>query len=393
MLRNAIIITGALSVAAVAATRSASVLSPATLATGSVLSPQSSVLSSQTQQQANAKSRTCLNCHNGIEPIHASAAVKLGCVDCHGGDANAATKEAAHVQPRIAALWSRNGVYSSANPERSYTKLNDESAEFGKFVNPGDLRVAQGTCGGCHQKQVNPVPRSPKATSSVFWAAASYANGILSTKRAILGESYDREGRPRALKPVTPPTAAQLANGALPQLLPIPRWEIVQPGEYFRAFERGGIAQGSTPPDVGNPAPGEEAGRPDIRLGNRGRGTGLRISPGLINIHKTRLNDPHLSFLGTNDHPGDYRSSGCSACHVVYANDRDPAHSGPWAAFGNNGRSQTADATIPKGEAGHPIRHQFTRAVPTSQCMSCHMHQPNSFVNTYLGYTMWDYET
>src|SRR5207302_162474 len=38
-------------------------------------------------------------------------------------------------------------------------------------------------------------------------------------------------------------------------------------------------------------------------------------------------------------------------------------------------------------------RHQFTRAVPTSQCMSCHMHQPNSFVNTYLGYTMWDYES
>src|SRR5436190_1041241 len=25
--------------------------------------------------------------------------------------------------------------------------------------------------------------------------------------------------------------------------------------------------------------------------------------------------------------------------------------------------------------------------------MSCHMHQPNSFLNTYLGYTMWDYET
>ncbi|HET7710329.1 MAG TPA: hypothetical protein VFL80_00210, partial [Thermoanaerobaculia bacterium] len=44
-------------------------------------------------------------------------------------------------------------------------------------------------------------------------------------------------------------------------------------------------------------------------------------------------------------------------------------------------------------EKGHPIRHQLTRAVPTSQCMSCHMHQPNSFVNTYLGYTMWDYES
>ncbi len=25
--------------------------------------------------------------------------------------------------------------------------------------------------------------------------------------------------------------------------------------------------------------------------------------------------------------------------------------------------------------------------------MICHMHQPNMFVNTYLGYTWWDNET
>jgi hypothetical protein len=144
---------------------------------------------------------------------------------------------------------------------------------------------------------------------------------------------YNRDGKPQILLPAWPPTPQQIANGALPQLVPLPRWEIFQPGgEYFRAFERGGIANGTMPPDTGNPSPNEDAGRPDIRLGNRGRGTGSRISPGLINLHKTRLNDPHLSFLGTNDHPGDYRSSGCSACHVVYANDRDPLHSGPWAS-------------------------------------------------------------
>ncbi|MDX1556443.1 MAG: cytochrome c3 family protein, partial [Xanthomonadales bacterium] len=40
-----------------------------------------------------------------------------------------------------------------------------------------------------------------------------------------------------------------------------------------------------------------------------------------------------------------------------------------------------------------PLRHTFTRAIPTSQCMICHMHQPNMFLNTYLGYTMWDYES
>jgi len=39
-----------------------------------------------------------------------------------------------------------------------------------------------------------------------------------------------------------------------------------------------------------------------------------------------RLADPLLSFLGTNDQAGDYRSSGCTACHVIYANDRDPGN-------------------------------------------------------------------
>jgi hypothetical protein len=350
--------------------------------------PKAETLLTQTSAQAAAKSRGCLSCHDGIEPMHQSPAVKLACTDCHGGDGAAATKEAAHVLPQNRELFK-----TAANPERTYTALLDESPEFVKFVNPGDLRVAQETCGGCHQSQVNAVPRSTMTTSAIFWAAAPYANGILGSKRSLLGESYGRDGKPQSLRPIAPPTPKQLANGALPQLFPLPRWEVTQPGEYFRAFERGGVAANTIPPEVGNPRPDDLAGRPDIRLGNRGRGTGSRISPGLLNIHKTRLNDPHLSFLGTNDHPGDYRSSGCSACHVVYANDRDPLHSGSYASAGNSGASQSGDRSIVKSERGHPIRHQFSRAVPTSQCMSCHMHQPNSFLNTYLGYTMWDYET
>ncbi|HEX7831270.1 MAG TPA: hypothetical protein VF787_16555, partial [Thermoanaerobaculia bacterium] len=342
----------------------------------------------QTPAQATEKSRGCLTCHQGIEPMHASAAVRLGCTDCHGGNASALLKDQAHIQPRNRDLWK-----TSANPPRTYTALLEESPEFVRFINPGDLRVARETCGTCHSKQTAAVPRSTMTTSAVFWAAVSYANGLTSQKRAFLGESYNRDGKPQVLIPATPPTPEQVAKGARPQLLPLPRWEIFQPGEYFRAFERGGAANNTFPPEIGNPSPNDEAGRPDIRLGNRGRGTGSRISPALINLHKTRLNDPHLSFLGTNDHPGDYRSSGCTACHVVYANDRDPLHSGPWAAAGHTGFSRTNDPSIPKNEKGHPIRHQLTRAVPTSQCMSCHMHQPNSFVNTYLGYTMWDYES
>jgi hypothetical protein len=352
--------------------------------------------------KADALSAGCLSCHAGIEPIHPTQTVQIGCTECHGGDATAAlpagaapgsgpyeeTKRRAHVQALHPERWP-----TSANPERTYTELLEESPEFVRFLNPGDLRVAQETCGPCHQSQVNRVLKSPMTTSSIFWGAAGYANGILGQKATFLGERYTPEGRPAKIQPVAPLTPEQLARGALPLLFPLPRWEITQPGEYFRAFERGGILQPSSFPDVGNPNPLDEPGHPDIRLSNRGPGTGLRISPALINLHKTRLNDPHLSFLGTNDHPGDFRSSGCTACHVIYANDRDPANSGPWSAFGNLGRSATADPAIPRNESGHPVRHSFTRAVPTSQCMSCHMHQPNSFVNTYLGYTMWDYET
>jgi hypothetical protein len=354
----------------------------------SAQTPASPPSPSSTKDSGLRTQDSCIDCHKGIEPMHSSNAVRLSCTDCHGGNAIAKTKEAAHVKPLHPEVWT-----SSANPERSYTALLQESPEFVKFINPGDLRVAPETCGGCHAKQVAAVPRSTMTTSAVFWAAVGYANGILGQKTGLLGESYGRDGLPRSIKPAWPPTPEEKLAGALDILYPLPRWEVIQPGEYFRAFERGGITGGTQPPDLGNPETGAEAGRPDIRLGNRGRGTGLRITPGLINLHKTRLNDPHLSFLGTNDHPGDYRSSGCSACHVVYANDRDPLHSASYAAFGNDGKSQSADPTIPKNEKGHPLTHQFTRAVPTSQCMSCHMHQPNSFVNTYLGYIMWDVES
>ena len=49
------------------------------------------------------------------------------------------------------------------------------------------------------------------------------------------------------------PTPEEIAKGALPFLIPLPRWEVTQPGEYFRAFERGGIETGNTPPEPGNP--------------------------------------------------------------------------------------------------------------------------------------------
>ena len=366
---------------------------------------------------ADAKSAGCQSCHSDGEyrTMHASQAVVLGCTDCHGGNAGirgdaslaaadpkyVAARDAAHVLPRFPKAW---GWPSSANPKRSYSLLNVESPEYIRFVNPSDYRVVRESCGGCHLETVQAAERSLMSTGAMLWGGAAYNNGILPFKNYMFGEAYTKEGKPA--KVVSPFTAAdgkltlgQKAKGALAALYPLPTWQVVPPGDIFRVFEQGGRTIGSGFPEIGLPSPSgalqrlEESGRPDIRQSNRGPGTGLRVAIPILNIHKTRLNDPFLWFLGTNDQPGDYRHSGCAGCHVVYANDREPRHSLSYAPYGRDGQTATADPTIAgKKESGHPLGHAFTRAIPTSQCMSCHMHQPNVFLNSYLGYTMWDYE-
>ena len=136
-----------------------------------------------------------------------------------------------------------------------------------------------------------------------------------------------------------------------------------------------------------------DAGKPDDKLSTRGFGTLLRTDPVFLGLQKTRLLDPLLSLPGTNDQPGDYRASGCTACHVVYANDRSAEHSAQYAPFGNRGYSATNDPTIPREESGHPIRHEFTRSIPSSQCMVCHVHPGTNMMTTYFGYTWWDNES
>ena len=361
---------------------------------------------------AQEKSIGCGSCHGDTDQktMHANPAVVLGCTDCHGGNAaiekpqgampnDAVFHEAmtaAHVLPDYPSQWQWP---KSANPERSYTLLNREAPEYIRFVNPSDYRIVREACGSCHMPQILAAERSIMATGAMLWGGASYNNGILPYKRYVLGEAYTREGEPAVVTPLLPPTEDMVHRfGAVEKLLPLPVWETVKPGDVFRVFEDGGRNINSLFPEVGIPnSLGllqrlEEPGRPDIKQSNRGPGTGARIAVPLINITKTRLNDPLMWFLGTNDQPGDYRSSGCASCHVVYANDRDPRHSGPYAPHGHWGKSISADEQIPQDRPGHPLRHEFTRAIPTSQCMVCHMHQPNMFMNTYLGYTMWDYE-
>jgi preprotein translocase subunit SecG len=54
---------------------------------------------------------------------------------------------------------------------------------------------------------------------------------------------------------------------------------------------------------------------------------------------------------------GDYRSGGCSACHVLYYDE---------------GGYQGADPTINKSEPDHMIKHEITTKIPAEQCIHCH---------------------
>ena len=367
----------------------------------------------QSQAEADAKSAACMACHHGVEDMHNSPNVVLGCIDCHGGNATSkltaqfsgfatdktkydAFKNASHVQPLNKEFWK-----TSANPAESTVLLNHESPEFIQFENPGDLRVAEKACGLCHGAEaarngsedgdiIDQNTHSMMNHGAMLWAAAAYNNGAFHLKNPLFGQDYSADGEPlELLSPRKITDEETRTKGFLPELLPLPRFEIGQPGNIFRVFEKGGI----NPPQLGNPNPDEPSGQPINALSARGLGTNLRIDPTVLSAQKTRLHDPLLGFMGSNDHPGDYRSSGCTACHVIYANDRSPTNSGWYSKYGNQGLSFSLDPTIPKNERGHPIKHQFTTSIPSSQCMICHMHQGNLFVNPYLGYTWWDEET
>src|SRR6266481_5839535 len=157
----------------------------------------------QTDADALRKSWGCVNCHQGVRDMHDLPTVKLGCCDCHGGNPDAAIKEAAHVQPCLPQGWPTSG-----NPVRSYTLLNHESPEFIRFVNPGDLRIAHISCGtiGCHPKEVATNRKQIMTSGAMLWGAALYNNGTVPYKRARHGEFCAMNGASLRAITAPPPT-------------------------------------------------------------------------------------------------------------------------------------------------------------------------------------------
>src|SRR6476620_2197499 len=173
------------------------------------------VLSSSHDQQTPATLQPlegCLKCHDKIEPMHrfgptatldkldnGKDALGLTCTACHGGNPVATTKDEAHVRPRFPKEWLRDGKFRV--PERSGPLLARESLEFVRFLNPGDLRIAEKTCGSsdCHSSETAAVSKSMMRHGAMLWGAALYNNGGFPTKDVSFGESYSARGAPQKL--------------------------------------------------------------------------------------------------------------------------------------------------------------------------------------------------
>ena len=155
-----------------------------------------------------------------------------------------------------------------------------------------------------------------------------------------------------------------------PTLYPLPPWQVIPPGDVFRVFERGGRNIDTQFPEIGLPNPTgsiqrlEEPGRPDIRQSNRGPGTGLRIAIPVLNIHKTRLNDPFTVVHGHQRPAGRLPlSRAARPATSSTPTTASRAHSLTYAQYGHDGQTQTGRPDrSPQGRASRPPDCQARRS-------------------------------
>ncbi|HCC69251.1 MAG TPA: hypothetical protein DEP99_05130 [Nitrospiraceae bacterium] len=177
-----------------------------------------------------------------------------------------------------------------------------EGAHKGMYANPSDFRVVDKTCGTCHPEDVANSKKSLHATMAGKISGARYTWAAQDTKHAIYAtyEVEDNDGNVPEKK------------GALKSLKQLPMYDVSKP-----------ISKDNHPVD------------------DYIRNQCLRC---------------HLWSQGARQ-DGNYRASGCAACHVLYSND---------------GTYEGSDKAIDKKQKGRPIMHRITTKIPETQCIHCH---------------------
>ena len=199
-------------------------------------------------------SRGCIHCHDGIEDMHPEAA--LSCVDCHGGNGESMEKLVAHVRP------------SREDPGDERVAPEKEDLAWRRFHNPMDLRVAERTCGQCHDDVVKHVKTSIHGTTAGHLSDGFYEMGLNKKKESPYG--------------VFPVASYEAEPGDIESLVQIPEF--------------------------------------------RGHGSRDELKTHYVDLARKECMQCHLwsegrSVRGRVGFDGDYRGEGCAACHVPYAVD------------------------------------------------------------------------
>tara|TARA_B100000686_G_scaffold353903_1_gene461421 strand:+ start:1453 stop:4197 length:2745 start_codon:yes stop_codon:yes gene_type:complete len=193
--------------------------------------------------------------------------------------------------------------------------------------NPSDLKYADKYCGKCHADQVTKVKASLMAT----------AKGVINFTRYALGVQGSQD----------PPFS----------LFPTPG-ENLFPKRLDLAEE---VLNGTEEVQVENSAV----------INHQGPMIDRYLRESCLRCH-LQSPSPHR--------PGDYRSTGCAACHMIYTNDgrtvtRDRAIQNRQKARVKSDTNQFLGGYSANGlrnQRGYPVVHKFTVAVPSVQCEHCH---------------------
>lgn len=202
---------------------------------------------------------------------------------------------------------------------------NRNQAHRNLVSNPSDLKHAEKFCGKCHGEHIEKVKNSIMATANGIKAITRYAWGAKIFLPASLAEPAEKE-TDRSNNPESEDQTEKLQS-----LLDL----------------------------ASRPKPGTKLLVDDF------------LEKKCLRCH-VQSPAPHR--------PGDYRSTGCAACHMIYANDgislsRDRAIQRTQKVDAKKNPDkfkQKFAANSLKNKRGYPVLHKFTVAVPSVQCEHCH---------------------
>ncbi len=260
----------------------------------------------------------CLKCHEGIEEVHTPFIPAERCSTCHGGDPTKILEDRAHVPiPEDWASIRGDGLPPSPDgfiKDFAPDQLDRIDPDYLRFINPGDVRVLDQTCGICHESHAETMPKSVMATNAGHYWPSLFLAGLQTDRLAHFGSfgALDEDCAPDAL----PGSVCEV--------------EVLRPPDAEDAMDLFGD------------------GLPDYDD---------LLEFAWAHYLSKNCNTCHQGGYPRNNSPGLYRSSGCTSCHMVYD---------------ELGTYRGGDPTLPRGTPVHAAEHVITSAIPTEQCATCH---------------------